>query len=54
MLDVARAFRHSAEVCYFNNDMVGMICDSIGAVPMPRRCRRRRCWRARQPNSAAS
>ena len=32
ILDVARAFRHSAEVCYFNNDMVGMICDSIGAV----------------------
>ena len=31
-LDVARAFRHSAEVCYFNNDMLGMICDSIGAV----------------------
>ncbi len=31
-LDVARAFRHSAEVCYFNNDMVGMICDSVNAV----------------------
>ena len=31
-LDVARAFRHSAEVCYFNNDMLGMICDSISAV----------------------
>jgi AAA ATPase domain len=32
MLDVARAFRHSAEVCYFNNDMLGMICDSVSAV----------------------
>ena len=31
-MDVARAFRHSAEVCYFNNDMIGMIYDSIGAV----------------------
>jgi hypothetical protein len=31
-LDVARAYRHSAEVCYFNNDMLGMICDSISAV----------------------
>jgi tetratricopeptide (TPR) repeat protein len=31
-MDVARAFRHSAEVCYFNNDMLGMICDSISAV----------------------
>jgi hypothetical protein len=31
-LDVARAFRHSAEVCYFNNDMLGMICDSVSAV----------------------
>ena len=31
-MDVARAFRHSAEVCYFNNDMIGMICDSIGAM----------------------
>lgn len=31
-LDVARAFRHSAEVCYFNNDMIGMIADSVGAV----------------------
>ena len=29
---MARAFRHSAEVCYFNNDMLGMICDSINAV----------------------
>jgi AAA ATPase domain len=32
MLDVARAYRHSAEVCYFNNDMLGMICDSASAV----------------------
>jgi class 3 adenylate cyclase/tetratricopeptide (TPR) repeat protein len=32
ILDVARAFRHSAEVCYFNNDIIGMICDSVGAV----------------------
>jgi tetratricopeptide (TPR) repeat protein len=31
-LDVARAYRHSAEVCYFNNDMLGMICDSVSAV----------------------
>ncbi|MEO5739347.1 MAG: AAA family ATPase [Vicinamibacterales bacterium] len=31
-LDVARAYRHSAEVCYFNNDMLGMICDSANAV----------------------
>jgi hypothetical protein len=31
-LDVARAYRHSAEVCYFNNDLLGMICDSICAV----------------------
>lgn len=31
-LDVARAYRHSAEVCYFNNDMLGMICDSASAV----------------------
>ena len=32
ILDVARAFRHSAEVCYFNNDMLGMMCDSLSAV----------------------
>jgi hypothetical protein len=32
ILDVARAYRHGAEVCYFNNDTVGMVCDSIGAV----------------------
>jgi class 3 adenylate cyclase len=32
LLDVARAYRHSAEVCYFNNDMFGMICDSVSAV----------------------
>jgi class 3 adenylate cyclase len=31
-LDVALAYRHSAEVCYFNNDMLGMICDSASAV----------------------
>ena len=31
-MDVARAYRHSAEVCYFNNDMLGMICDSVSAV----------------------
>ena len=31
-LDIARAYRHSAEVCYFNNDMLGMICDSVSAV----------------------
>jgi class 3 adenylate cyclase/tetratricopeptide (TPR) repeat protein len=32
LLDIARAYRHSAEVCYFNNDMIGMICDSVSAV----------------------
>ncbi len=32
VMDVARAYRHSAEVCYFNNDMLGMICDSVSAV----------------------
>jgi energy-coupling factor transporter ATP-binding protein EcfA2 len=32
IMDIARAYRHSAEVCYFNNDMIGMICDSVGAV----------------------
>lgn len=32
ILEVARAYRHSAEVCYFNNDAIGMICDSVGAV----------------------
>ena len=32
ILDVARAYRHSAEVSYFNNDIVGMLCDSIAAV----------------------
>ena len=32
IMDVARAYRHSAEVCYFNNDMLGMICDSVSAV----------------------
>ena len=31
-LDIARAYRHSAEVCYFNNDMLGMLCDSVSAV----------------------
>ena len=32
MIEVARAYRHSANVCYYNNDMIGMICDSISAV----------------------
>jgi class 3 adenylate cyclase len=32
MLEVARAYRHSANVCYYNNDMIGMICDGISAV----------------------
>ena len=32
ILDVARAYRHSAEVAYFNNDIVGMMCDSVSAV----------------------
>ncbi|HEX7281297.1 MAG TPA: AAA family ATPase [Vicinamibacterales bacterium] len=32
ILDVARAYRHSAEVAYFNNDIVGMVCDSVAAV----------------------
>lgn len=32
LLDLARAYRHSAEVSYFNNDMLGMICDSVSAV----------------------
>lgn len=32
MLEVAQAYRHSAEVCYFSNDMIGMICDSISSV----------------------
>lgn len=33
-IEVARAFRHSAEVRYFNNDMLGMICDDISAVSL--------------------
>jgi class 3 adenylate cyclase len=32
ILNVARAYRHSAEVCYFNDDMAGMICDSANAA----------------------
>ena len=32
--DLARAYRHSAEVCYFNNDMLGMIHDCLGAARM--------------------
>lgn len=32
--DLAQAYRHSAEVCYFNNDMLGMIHDCLGAVRM--------------------
>jgi tetratricopeptide (TPR) repeat protein len=32
LLDIARAYRHSAEVCYFNNDWRGMMCDSMNAV----------------------
>ena len=32
LLDIARAYQHSAEVCYFNNDLVGIICDSVNAV----------------------
>lgn len=31
-MDVARAFRHSGEVCYFDNRMFGMLCDSLSAV----------------------
>jgi class 3 adenylate cyclase len=31
-MEIARAYRHSAEVCYFNNDMLGMLCDSLSAV----------------------
>jgi tetratricopeptide (TPR) repeat protein len=31
-LDIARAYRHSGEVCYFSNDMLGMVCDSFSAV----------------------
>jgi class 3 adenylate cyclase len=31
-LEIAQAYRHSAEVCYFDNDMIGMICDSISSV----------------------
>jgi class 3 adenylate cyclase/tetratricopeptide (TPR) repeat protein len=31
-IDVARAFRHSGEVCYFDNRMFGMLCDSLSAV----------------------
>ncbi len=31
-LEIARAFRHSAEACYFNNDLIGMICDDVCAV----------------------
>jgi hypothetical protein len=31
-LDIACAYQHSAEVCYFNNDLVGMVCDDICAV----------------------
>ena len=54
-LDVARAYRHSAEVCYFNNDMLGMICDSISAVACASAlCRRRRFWPARRRSSAES
>jgi tetratricopeptide (TPR) repeat protein len=31
-MEVARAFRHSAEFCYFNADGPGMFCDDAGAV----------------------
>lgn len=36
-LEIAQGYRHSAEVCYFNNDMVGMICDSISSVDFAER-----------------
>ena len=32
VLAIARAHRHSGEVCYFNNDLIGMICDSVSAI----------------------
>jgi class 3 adenylate cyclase len=32
ILDIARVYRHSAEVAYFNNDIVGMLCDIVSAV----------------------
>jgi hypothetical protein len=31
-LELARAYRHSAEVCYFDNDAIGMFCDDLSAV----------------------
>jgi hypothetical protein len=31
-IDVARAFRHSGEVCYFENDRFGMLSDTLSAV----------------------
>ena len=31
-MDVARAFRHSGEVCYFENDPFGMLYDSLSAA----------------------
>jgi len=32
--NLAQAYRHSAEVCYFNNDLLGMIHDCLGAARM--------------------
>jgi hypothetical protein len=32
ILEVARAYRHSAAACWFSNDSVGMICDILSAV----------------------
>jgi tetratricopeptide (TPR) repeat protein len=31
-LEVARAYRHSAAVCWFSNDSLGMTCDILSAV----------------------
>jgi class 3 adenylate cyclase/tetratricopeptide (TPR) repeat protein len=31
-LDLAKAYRHSAAVCWFSNDSLGMTCDILGAV----------------------
>ena len=33
-MDLACAHRHSAEVCYFNNDALGMVFDCLSAVRM--------------------
>lgn len=31
-LDLARAYRHSAAYCFFSNDPVAMVCDTVAAV----------------------